>query len=31
VVEIHRALGGGWEVCEGVGSPNCTGGRTFGQ
>ncbi len=31
VVEIHRALGGGWEVCEGVGSPNCTGGRTFGH
>jgi len=25
VVEIHRALGGGWEVCETANGPSCTG------
>lgn len=28
VVEIHRALGGGWEACETVVSQNCVGGRS---
>ncbi|KTE18379.1 MULTISPECIES: efflux transporter outer membrane subunit [Sphingopyxis] len=30
VVEIHRALGGGWEICEGAGGPNCTRWRKPG-
>lgn len=25
VVEIHRALGGGWEICEMANGPSCTG------
>src|SRR3546814_18679342 len=30
VVEIHRALGGGWEICAGAGGPNCTRWRKPG-